>query len=303
MTKRVIFTFTLLASAFVLKAQLHTELPNNQFDNWPDAYSPQGWGTIESAFQSSFGITIKDTEDKMNGVASLKLVTGELNGSTQYGLASVGKTTYGSNPPGIRIQGIPYTSRPDTLWLLYKYSTPGSDTAAVQMGLYRNTTGTQQIFSLQVFYALLPTAQWTLRPFVLTSKYTNTQTPDSIIFNLYSSATNASRTSGSTLQVDGVYFNNPGNTTAIGDLNKLGYDFKVYPNPAYANRISLRTEADLKGCQFELHSISGKDVQRFKLDGSGVSFDVSALSNGAYLWLLIDKDGAIVHKGKWIKAN
>jgi hypothetical protein len=303
MIKQTIFTLLLLASATTLNAQSNTELPNNEFDNWSSPYNPDGWGTIESAFQSDFGITVKDTDDKKNGAASLKLITSELNGSAQYGLASAGKTTYSTNPHGIRIQGIPYTSRPDTLWLLYKYSTPGSDTAAVQMGLYKNSTGTEQVFSLQVYYAILPNTQWTLKPFKLSSKYSNTQTPDSIIFNLYSSATNASRTIGSTLQIDGVFFNSPGSVTSIHDLDRAGADLTIYPNPANGNRIYLKTAADLKGCQFELHSISGKDVMRFRIDGSNSSFDISSLSSGSYLWLLVDKDGAIVNKGKWIKVN
>ncbi|KAA5535045.1 T9SS type A sorting domain-containing protein [Taibaiella lutea] len=303
MIRHTIFTCFFFASATILNAQPNAELPNNEFDNWSSLYNPDGWGTIESAFQSDFGITVKDTDDKKNGAASLKLITSELNGSKQYGLAAVGRTWYRTNPHGIRIQGIPYTSRPDTLWLLYKYTTPGSDTAAVQMGLYANPTGAQQEFSLQVIYAISPKTEWTLRPFKLSSKYSSTQTPDSIIFNLYSSYTNANRTIGSTLQVDGVYFNSPGNVTSIHDMDKAGADLKIYPNPANGKFISLKTEADLKGCQFEVHSISGKDVIRFKLDGSKRSFDISSLSSGPYLWLLVDKAGGIVNKGKLIKTN
>lgn len=300
---RTITTCFLLASAGLLNAQTNTELPNNQFDNWSSSYNPDSWGTVESAFNSDFGITVKDVNDKKNGAASLKLITGQLNGSAQYGLASIGSTSYQTNPHGIRIQGIPYTSRPDTLWLLYKYTTPGSDTAAVQMGLYTNPTGGQQNFSLQVNYAILPKAEWTLRAFKLSSRYTNTQTPDSIIFNLYSSATNASRMIGSTLQVDGVYFNNPGGVTSIQDLGNTSTNLHIYPNPANGNYISLKTETNLKGYQFELHSVSGKEVKRFKLDRPDVLFDISTLSSGAYLWLLVDKNGAIVNKGKWIKGN
>jgi hypothetical protein len=303
--KKVIF-FVLIGLSFAsADAQTYPELPNNEFNNWDAGdYNPTDWGTVESAFQQHFGMTIRDTSDKVNGPASLKLVTNTQTGSLTRASASVGYTYYATNPHGIRVVGAKYAAQPDTLWVLYKYATPQSDTAGVQMGLYINPSG-NQIFSLQVFYALKPVSQWTLKAFDLKSHYSSNQMPDSIIFNLFSSATTAGITSGSTLQVDGVYFNPPGgNVTGISTAQLSTGDLSIYPNPSSGNNIYLQSSAKLNGYQFELHSISGNEVLRTKIEKADrPEINISGLSSGAYLWLLVDKNGRIVNKGKWMKTN
>src|SRR5436190_21226931 len=78
---------------------------------------------------------MKDTVSKVQGNASLKLRTDSVQAGPQKllvaGLASLGTTSYA--PPTLSLFGIPFSSRPDTLFFTYKYVPAGNDTAWVEL--------------------------------------------------------------------------------------------------------------------------------------------------------------------------
>jgi hypothetical protein len=200
---------------------------------------------------------------------------------------------------GLALEGIPYSSRPDSVWILYKYSTSANDQGGIKVDLFNNPTGSSRVFSLSVLYPIAPKSEWTVRGYNLSTKYTNTTTPDSIVCSVMSSPSSQIRTIGSTLQVDGIYFNNPF-YTGVNDLENNDFKLSVFPNPSN-DFLQIQSEKNLNGYQFELHPINGQEAYRTTLTNDNRIFPTTGLPTGNYLWLLVNEKGDITARGKWVK--
>jgi hypothetical protein len=198
--------FTLVAALMVafiaLKAQ---QIPNGGFENWTVSYKPDNWATVDGLFGSPLGFTTKDTADKVEGSVSIKLTSDSLSLAPQAGvvpgLVSLGSATY-SPTTGPQFFGIPFTYRPDTLFFSYKYSTPGADTAGVQLILSKS--GSQPVLAGGVPLGTT-NGQWANVYVPLTGSYSGPGTPDTLLLQFYASFGDVA-IKGSTLNVDGVRF-------------------------------------------------------------------------------------------------
>ena len=200
MKTRFTLLVLLIAFAFAGHAQ---QVPNSSFDNWTaDPLSPDGWITFDAMFGMSFGLSERDTVDKIIGDASLKLTSDSIQAVPSYGvlpgLVSLGTGGLGGGGP--EFSGIPFTYRPDTMALIFKYSSPGLDTALINLSFTKNGANV-----LAGGIRLNKYAQWVFLKIPLTSSYLNANTPDSLQIQFLSSG-GLAPVKGSTLHIDSVWF-------------------------------------------------------------------------------------------------
>src|SRR5687768_9309859 len=90
--------FTLLVLLTVSLFTYGQQLPNAGFETWTSPLNPDGWATWESATATPLGLATKDTVDKIEGTASLKLKTDSVQAGPQKlliaGMASLGTAAY-----------------------------------------------------------------------------------------------------------------------------------------------------------------------------------------------------------------
>jgi hypothetical protein len=198
--------FTLLAlfiAAFsISNAQYNPVIPNGGFNRWTSPLNPDGWATLESIFGMPMGFASEDTVDFVEGTASIKLmsdtVAGQPQAGTQPGIVSLGTGAY--VPGNLSFTGIPFKFRPDTLFFAYKYTSPGRDTASIQLIMLK--TGSSPVFAGRV--PLDTTSQWVGAYLPLDAYYSSASVPDTLLLQFASSS--AAPVIGSTFHVDAVSF-------------------------------------------------------------------------------------------------
>ncbi len=200
MKTRITLLVLLVAAFFAGNAQ---QIPNASFDNWTaDPLSPDGWITFDGMFGQSFGLSERDSIDKIIGDASLKLTSDSVQAVPAYGvlpgLASLGTGGLGAGGP--EFSGIQFTYRPDTMALIFKYSSPGLDTALINLQFTKNGAPI-----LAGGIRLNKYANWVFLKIPLTAAYANANIPDSLQIQFLSSA-RATPIKGSTLHIDSVWF-------------------------------------------------------------------------------------------------
>jgi hypothetical protein len=291
MKTRFTFIVALIVACFAAKAQ---QVPNGGFENWTNDYTPTSWTTVDALFGGSLGFTSKDTVDKVQGNASLKLVSDSLSLAPSAGvipgLASLGTGVY--SPPTPSFSGVPFAFRPDTIFFAYEFSTPGVDSGVLQILLSKNDTTTVLGISL-----LLPptSGSWVGASVVLTPYYLSGVNPDSLLIQFYSSY---KRVKGSTLHVDALRLGYVAQPTAINEVrNEMPVN--VYPNPA-SDAINITSDKNLEGFNAQIFDMQGKLVSNNKLVNSTNSIQVSAMANGTYVYRITDKNGVVVNQNKFV---
>lgn len=129
--------FTLLTilaiTFFSVKSQM-IQPPNDTFQNWTvSPYAPDSWCTYSSIAGANLGLSIKDVNpnDSYYGGVSVELISDSIQSASQEGVVGgilslgTGKLTSDSTPPDF--YGIPFSYRPDTVYAIYKYFSPGVD--------------------------------------------------------------------------------------------------------------------------------------------------------------------------------
>jgi len=190
---------------------------NGGFETWTNAYTPSSWSGIEDVIAgANIGIsfpssvwTFKDVATYTEGVTSVKIVSDTLTGYSGLGVIA-GVVSYGGGSlvgdTAITFYGTPFTSRPDSLIFDYQFASPGSDTAAISIDLYRNSTHLLGYNgSPGLGLALIKAASWKHIAIPLATFYQSLGNPDSILLQFTSSAIN-NPVIGSTLLVDNVRF-------------------------------------------------------------------------------------------------
>lgn len=289
--------FTLLAFLLVVFFAVNAQqVPNSSFDNWASPFAPDGWTSYDAIFGMNLGLCNKDTVDKIYGPASVKVSADSVAGFESYGVVN-GAVILGSGSanPQPSFSGIPFTYKPDTLFVAYKYTSPGTDTAGL---LLRMTNGGTGIFINGYNTIGLPldtTSQWALIYSVITSFYGGSTSPDTLLVQFVSSYGDPIK--GSTLHVDAVLFGYVNPPLAIKELaEKLSVT--VYPNPA-ADVINISSSESMNDLKVYITDVTGKIAGASELNGTTTSINVSNLANGTYIYRIADKTGNLLKSGQF----
>jgi hypothetical protein len=223
------------------------QIPNGSFDNWASVSVdyPDNWSVYDS---------VSKTTDKYAGTYAAKMVTAN------------------TTPGNIDIS-IPYTKLVDTLIGYYKFSTPGSGKASVNISI---TDGFSQIWDTS--YLLNPAASFTL--FQLPLKASST--PSDLYVDIYSDDINGPMpVNGNVLIVDNIQLkNSPVSVKHVAANNRIS----IYPNPV-RNELNIRLGNDVKQpVSVSVYNISGNLLftNEYHVSGNSVSVPVNDLPAGIY---------------------
>lgn len=286
--------FTLLAALMVAFFAVNAQqVPNGGLNSWTNSLAPDGWTSYDAMFGTSLFVS-QDTSNKVEGSSSAKIVSDSVSFAPQYGvvsgaiIAGTGSATGGQPTPN----GLPFTFRPDTLFFSYKYTSPSPDTAGIELVFM---SGGNPI--LQGGIPLTSTnGQWANVYVPITSYYTNSNSPDTLILAFYSSYSNVA-VQGATLNVDAVRFGYVNLPSAINEVAE-NINVTVYPNPA-SDVINVTSEKNLAGFNFQIMDVTGRVVSSTALTGETTSVFVADLAKGNYIYKITDKNNGLVKQNKF----
>lgn len=305
MKTRFTLLVLLIAFAFAGHAQ---QVPNNSFNLWTtDTLSPNGWSTYESIFQLPLGLATKDAIDRIPqaGPYSLRLTSDSLVGAdtdtilASYGvMAGVAGLGAGSLTQfGPVFSGDSFTYRPDTLFVVYKYTSLSADTPVMFMKL---TNGGTSVLGHPTYGAALfwpPSAQWAAGYLPIASLYNDTATPDTLTLEFYSSNPLKPAVKGSVLHIDGILFSYVTLPTSLQEVaDKL--NISIYPNPA-TDMITISTDENTTDFRAVITDVTGKFVTSTNLTGTKTNINVSELANGTYIYRIADAKGNILKQNRF----
>jgi len=136
MKAKFILISMLTALFFSVKSQQIGQLPNDTFQNWTfSQYAPDYWCTLSSLADFNTGLSYKDVNsaDAYYGGVAVGLISDSLVVAPEEGVVGgilslgSGSINTGTTPPTVSFSGMPFSYRPDTVYAIYLYSTPGAD--------------------------------------------------------------------------------------------------------------------------------------------------------------------------------
>lgn len=290
MMKNLFYTIILLAFTNMLTAQV-AQLPNYSFDEWEanDLY-PANWSTYERIYNSDFGLAVKDTNEFFIGEASIRINTADVQGQIIPGLAILGSNATISSTGQIINDGVPYTERPDTIEVLYKYTSSVKDTGLVYVRFFNGATNIMDF----PFYIVDTAEAWQLFTYPMDELYTDTINKPTIarayLFNSAQSLTPLS----TKLWVDGIFFYSKGNASTFSNPKVAQIEATVSPNPA-SDIVTITTESSIEGFRIMLFDGSGKMV-KLQQGAEKTSINISDLPAGIYNLMILNKKQEPVYR-------
>ncbi|MBS1623336.1 MAG: T9SS type A sorting domain-containing protein [Bacteroidetes bacterium] len=298
------------------------QIPNGSFQYWAAAQAPNGWGTWASAI-GTHNTALSDTamrlaqRDTMAGYYSsdsssllLTVDTITLPGYgrvTLSGFAALGGASYVQPPTGTGLQlgYIPYTLRPDTLYLDYKATRPAGagDMPVISVGLTRWDTLTHSRFELlSEAFTLPPDSAWQYNiaiPLIdyYDLSYADTVRPDSLQIIFFASGATYP-TIGTRLWLDSVRFDASvlPVTTGLPDLRAIDH-VAIWPNPATA-QVYIGLEEKEVGAQAEMYDATGRKVYQGPLPDRINTVCTEALPAGDYMLRIRSMDGLTTYRSR-----
>jgi hypothetical protein len=225
-TKYLILIFAL---AFKLSAYAQ-QVPNTSFEIWTNPKNPDGWYTFSSA--SIVNMASMDTSNKVDGLASARLRSTTIGGSTTHEVLSLGTATF-SFVDGYSFFPIYFPFRPDSLLFAYKFDSPGIDTATAYINL---SNGNMTLIETEL--DLVKNPNWSFLSIPLTALYPNADIPDSILIQFKSSKVRDSffGIDGSTLHVDDVRLGYVSVVSSLVEYSEIKPN--IFPNP-FSSQITI----------------------------------------------------------------
>ncbi len=297
--------FTLLAIMMVaLFSAQAQQLPNASFDTWTSELAPDGWATYESYFHGPLGHSERDSVDYVLGTNSIKVMTDTVPGFAAYGVlagvVALGKGVGNGQPA---FSGMPFTFRPDTMYVVYKYTSLQADTPLVYLRLTNAGTSVIGHPTYGVQFYLQPSTQWVTGGGVLSSFYTGATVPDTLKLEIYSSKDPSPNggTMGSVLHLDNVLFSYvalPNGLQEVADKMNI----RLFPNPT-TDAVNITTAQNADGFKAYIFDLNGRVVAGAELSGVVTSINVASLANGTYVCRIADKDGNVLKNERVVVAK
>jgi hypothetical protein len=278
---------TLLASLLVFSAAgtvTAQAIPNAGFETWVDQMffeEPENWATFNAAVVlfEDLDAPVTQSTDAHSGTYAAR-VTNRVGDFDDDGdndtLAGVMFTGHINIITETIVAGWPFTARPDSLVGWTKYATPGNDNYRIGVTLTKWNPVTHETDEIGTgIYTGGAAAAY--GRFHVAIDYVSTETPDTALIMVTSSADEDAVVAGSDLFVDDLAFVT-NNTAGLETLKNA--DFAVYPNPAN-NQLEVRNNT---ANQLTLSDISGKQVATFDVRNQlQVVLPTAAYENGVYL--------------------
>lgn len=284
--------FTLIASMLVFFFGVNAQqLSNPGFETWTDPKNPDGWTTFASLVGAPIGLATKDTADKVQGTASVKIKTDSIQAGPQGTILLAEVVSLGTGqyaPPSINFTPVYFPFRPDTLFFAYKYTTLAPDTAFLSIEAKNGAT------SLINGGLPLPfTSQWNLIFIPITGNYANASSPDSMLLQFTSSI--GAGKAGSSLNVDAVRFGYVNLPSFIDDIRN---DIKVsvFPNPSN-NVVNIEMSEAVSNATVMVYDMNGRVMTHEFMTGSNHQLNVNNWATGLYTYVVLSGDKA-VSKGR-----
>lgn len=283
--------FTLLASLVVFFFGVNAQqLSNPGFETWTDPKNPDGWVTFASLVGQPIGLVTKDTADKVQGSASVKIKTDSIQAGPQGKIllpevVSLGTGQYA--PPAINFNPVFFPFRPDTLFFAYKYVAT-ADTAFLSIVAKNGATSL-----INGGLPLPVAAQWNLIFIPITGNYANASSPDSMLLQFTSSIGNGK--AGSTLNVDAIRFGYVNLPSFIEDIRN---DIKVsvFPNPSN-NVVNIEMSEAVSNATVMVYDMNGRVMTHEFMTGNAHQLSVNNWASGLYTYVVLSGDKA-VSKGR-----
>ena len=199
--------------------------------------------------------------------------------------------------------GEPFADTPTALNFYMKFYHESADTALYAYALTRWDSVAQREDTLafhQVDIATigLPQNEWLL--FSDTIQYLHAGMPDTLHLIFYGGRNGDSTKIGNTTWLDDISFYYRGrNSSGATGLVHLSADdaVTIYPNPA-SNTLHIRMDEYMAGYTLELYDVRGGKVISETLTTSQSTVSTASLSDGIYLYRLLDRNAAAVKSGK-----
>ena len=291
MEKPVSFIFFLLITISLFS---QNNIPNSSFEEWTtNGLSPKGWGTMDKWIGENIFSTKKETVDVVNGSAALRLKTVSFQGQTLPGLVILGE--YNPFNAG-GIFGIPFSGRPDTLHVIYKYKAQ-NDTAVFAIRLTGFGTKSETIMS--VIGRVPGDDIWIYLSLPLQNFYISPNEPDSVTIAITTSANEQIAKIGSTLIVDGLYFSYKGSVSTYGGMAVKQLTGKLFPS-VVNDQLNFSSEEVISGSKWLIFDSNGVLKLSGKCDENFIT-DVSLLHSGMHNFIILDIKGNQIYRNKFVK--
>ncbi|HRH64843.1 MAG TPA: T9SS type A sorting domain-containing protein [Bacteroidia bacterium] len=298
---------------FLVSIAGFSQVPNGTFEIW-EPYGivqvPTSWKTTDSVSFTNFipqHSAAQDVSDVQSGTSSLRLTSWTyfaspgialvpgLPGCASNGTVLTDLTNLTITPTGGTADNVPH----GVLNGYYKYTPVNSDTGSVEVLLsrYNSATSSRDTIASGIFKTSVQTNSYTQFSILLSRK--NLGNPDTALIWIQSSPrfpialSNGPGETGSTLQVDSLYFSS---LIGIDEVQNLIQSVALYPVPA-VNQLNIRVEL-LKNASltFRIYDVKGQLVTSNLIEPKETAVDLTAFPNGTYYISLFDEYNNPVYK-------
>lgn len=288
------------------------QVPNGTFESWTPygvVEVPTSWNTTDSvSFTNALPqhSAVQDVSDVQSGNASLRLtswtyfaapgpipVVPGLPGCASNGSVVTNLSSFSITPTG----GTADAAAHGQLNGYYKYTPVNSDTGSVEVLLSRFNGTSRDTVASGIFKTNVQNNVYTQFSILLSRK--NLGNPDTALIWIQSSPRspialgNGPGETGSTLQVDSLYFSS---LIGVDEIPNVIQSVALYPVPA-VNQLNIHVELE-KSIQltYRIFDVKGQLVASNLIEPKETAVDVSALANGTYYLSLLDQQNNALYQ-------
>jgi len=289
--KKVIYFIFL---ALIVNTSL-AQIPNGGFESWTNMgtyENPDSWGTMNNTTASSGIFTATKATPGSPGTAYLKLTSQTIAKSVVNGIAVSGALDSISLQP---ISGFPFNQRPQSFTGKWQHMIFRSSQGSVSAILTLWNNNTNQRDTIATVVKTLSGMAMSWAPFTFNFTYQSDSFPDSCIIVLKASGANPSQEDY--LWVDNLAF--AGTVAGIQSSRETIKNIKLFPNPASNQLFVDLQDLNYKGHKMIISDMTGAVIIEKNLNESTFKLNTSNLSNGLYIFKIVNSFNIQLAEGKF----